>query len=99
MLANINGHRSLWKDCVIYINSQSDMKITKIFIRKSKTVETAGLLGRDAFRKVDIGSECEVADGEDAVAAKEELVAFIDLAIAIEVQKFNEEIKERKKGI
>ena len=75
------------------------MKITKIFIQKSKTVETAGLLGKDAYRKITIGSECEVADGEDAVAAKDELIAFVDLALLIEVDKFNKEVKERHKGI
>jgi len=75
------------------------MKITKIFIQKSKTVETAGLLGKDAYRKITIGSECEVADGENAVAAKDELIAFVDLTLATEIQKFNDEIKLRKKGI
>jgi len=75
------------------------MKITKIFAQKSKTISTEGLLGKDFFRKVTIGSECEVSDGEDAVAAKDELIAFVDLALAIEVSKFNDEIRLKKKGI
>lgn len=65
---------------------------------KSKTVHVEGYLGRDVYRKVEFGADIELEQGEDPVSAKDELLAFIDMTIADQIQQFNEEaIEDRGK--
>lgn len=75
------------------------MKITKLQCQKTKTVEVAGLLGKDAYRKIMWGAEAELNEGEDEIKAKETLNSFVDIAIADEVMAMNEEVAAKKKSL
>jgi len=75
------------------------MRIKTITIQKSKTIEVAGILGKDAYRKITIGAEAELNEGEDEIKAKETLNSFVDMAIADEVTAMNEEVAAKKKSL
>jgi uncharacterized protein YggL (DUF469 family) len=75
------------------------MIIKEIHLEKSKTIEVAGILGKDAYRKIVFGSNCEVEEGEDAIDAKNKLKKFINDAIAEEVLEMNEEVAAKKKSL
>lgn len=61
------------------------MKVTKIFLQKSRTINTEGTLGRDSYRKIMVGMECEVEAKETATQARKALSAEVDSAIRDEI--------------
>lgn len=61
------------------------MKVTKIFLQKSRTIKTEGTLGRDSYRKIMVGMECEVEEKETAKKARIALSKEVENAIRDEI--------------
>lgn len=61
------------------------MKVNKIFLQKSRTIKTEGTLGRDSYRKIMVGMECEVEEKETASQARIALSTEVDKAIRAEI--------------
>lgn len=65
------------------------MKIKEIAIEKSRTIEVAGLVGRDAYRKITVRMSADIEDGISVEDQRNALSDEIDRAIKNEVDKIN----------
>jgi hypothetical protein len=72
------------------------MKINKIFIQKSRTINTEGTLGRDAYRKIMVGMEAEVGEGETPIKVRNKLSKEVDDTIKEEILKIKTTQKKYK---
>lgn len=65
-------------------------------MQKSRTINTEGTLGRDSYRKINIGLECELEEGETLADARGEMSGQLDEAINEEIKKIKTAQKKYK---
>lgn len=74
------------------------MKIKEIIIHKARTISVDGLLGRDKYRKIEVGLVTNTDEGEDGKEAIKKTIAVVDVTIQGEILKIKEDVNKAKKG-
>jgi len=66
------------------------MKIKQIILHKSRTISVEGKLGRDAYRKIDVGMVADIESEDDNSKSFAELSEMVDKGMEYEIKKLNE---------
>ena len=69
------------------------MKIKQLIIHKSRTIAVEGKLGRDAYRKLEVGMIADIESDDDNSKCFSELSEMVDKGMAYEIDKLNEDSK------
>jgi len=72
------------------------MKIKQLVIHKSRTISVEGKLGRDAYRKLEVGMVADMDSDDDNSKCFAELSEMVDKGMAYEIDKLNKDAKTIK---
>jgi len=69
------------------------MKIKQLIIHKSRTIAVEGKLGRDAYRKIEVGMVADLDSTDENAKCFAELSDGVDKGMAFEIEKLNDASK------